>query len=85
MKSIEKGSHASISEFDPRPNDNDSEVPLWPEDPKRGEDCSWIKFLSFCQKEYSNIKMRKHVADTCTGCLKASNDLCIASETRNAE
>ena len=29
--------------------------------------------------------MRKRGADTCTDCLKANTDLCIASQTRNAE
>lgn len=47
------------NKFYHRPNDDDSEVPLWPEGPERGKFCSWAKFLSFWNKEYPNLKVRK--------------------------
>ena len=82
MKSLAKSGYAAKEEFEPRPNDDDSEAPLWPTGSERKEVCSWGKFLEYWETNFPHIKMRRCGADTCTDCLKAVNDLDMATRTR---
>ena len=79
MKSRQKGIYCPSKEYSSRPHDDDSEIPLWPSGSEAKDVCSWTKFIHFWKYKYSNIKMRKRGADTCTDCLKSANDLCVTA------
>ena len=67
--------YTTVEEFDPRPHDDDQEIPLWPQGSERKRICCWTTFHTFWENNYSHIKIRKRGADTCTDCLIFLNSM----------
>jgi len=79
-KSSALTTYNSLSDFTPRPYDDDEDIPLWPDGAERMKVISWPTFFRFWKKKYSYIKIRKRGADTCTDCQV----LCHEFRTRQA-
>ena len=72
-KSRAKGIYNNLNEYEQRPNDDDLEVSLWPSGSELKKICTWPVFHKYWQCNYSDIKVRKKGADTCTDCLMFLN------------
>ena len=75
-----KTQYKPVSEYAPRPHDDDDDVPLWPQGSVSLRVISWPPFLSYWQRKFPYIKIRKKGADTCTDC----QILCNQFRTRQA-
>ena len=67
--------YEKVKNYDKRPFDDDSEVPLWPTGSQQKKICTWPCFLAFWKTNYKHIKVRAKGADTCTDCLIFMNCL----------
>ena len=73
-KSSALTTYKPVSEFPLRPNDDDEEVPLWPQGSVCSRVISWPTFLSYWKRKFPYIKIRKKGADTCTDCQLLCNE-----------
>ena len=77
--SAAKTIYRPTAEYERRPHDDDSEVPLWPTGSEYQPVVTWPSFLAYWKTNFSHLKIRKKGADTCTDCQVLCNEFRMRS------
>ena len=71
--------YSPTKDFERRPHDDEEELPLWPTGSIYERVVTWPFFLSYWNKKFGHLKIRKKGADTCTDCQILCNEFRMRS------
>ena len=78
-KSSARTTYTATKDYERRPNDDDADVPLWPTGSVHERVVTWPSFLTYWNKNFAHLKIRKKGADTCTDCQVLCNEFRMGS------
>ena len=78
-KSSAKTQYCPTKDYERRPYDDAEEFSLWPTGSIYENVITWPSFLSYWNKNFAHLKIRKKGADTCTDCQVLCNEFRMRS------